>query len=367
MQAALNKWRMRLMKADNTSAIVVLIDPLGPRKLSILRKKREEKMKELAERRVSCSKSVTDLLIANETLNKSSPKKVKDKAVINSIQNKARPVILDTCKVGKDSGSAAMSATSGQHADVPGKESNVTVNLDDSIQLRNGHIVTPIHHDAKHVNHASKSTPVANKNKSSVQAASSEETVVSTRMATRHSPQKSPLSQNSVSNSQSSVPHVSGRPSMQSRLGGQSSASQGDQNCLQPSKCTLENVKNTVTSKVQPKVKVKDLENIYSSVVQFSKGQLSVRTNQKLKSGKVETSTSSHNSHGDAIRSTKKAHTTKSLSTRISLRLRRLRQKTQKIRAQGENKSYVMKPGVKRKLDPGHSSSAPASKKVRHS
>lgn len=42
VQKALYKWRAKFMKADNTSCIVVLIDPLGPRKLSILKKKREE-------------------------------------------------------------------------------------------------------------------------------------------------------------------------------------------------------------------------------------------------------------------------------------------------------------------------------------
>jgi hypothetical protein len=42
VQKALHKWRSKMMKADNTSCIVVLIDPLGPRKLSILKKKREE-------------------------------------------------------------------------------------------------------------------------------------------------------------------------------------------------------------------------------------------------------------------------------------------------------------------------------------
>ena len=42
VQKALRTWRAKLMKADNTSCIVVLIDPLGPRKLSILKKKREE-------------------------------------------------------------------------------------------------------------------------------------------------------------------------------------------------------------------------------------------------------------------------------------------------------------------------------------
>ncbi|KAK6191511.1 hypothetical protein SNE40_003178 [Patella caerulea] len=39
---ALKKWKARNLRADNTSSIVVFIDPLGPSRLTILRKKREE-------------------------------------------------------------------------------------------------------------------------------------------------------------------------------------------------------------------------------------------------------------------------------------------------------------------------------------
>lgn len=38
---ALNKWRAKSLKADNTSCVVVLIDPLGPSKLTLLRRKRQ--------------------------------------------------------------------------------------------------------------------------------------------------------------------------------------------------------------------------------------------------------------------------------------------------------------------------------------
>lgn len=359
VQAALNKWRMRLMKADNTSAIVVLIDPLGPRKLSILKKRREERMKEVAEKRLS-NKSVTDILAANETLQKTSPKKVKDKAVISSVQMKPKPVILDTCKTVKEPASVKHG-----HA-VPCKTG---VNLDDSIQLRNGHIASPLpkNNDIKQPN---KSTSVSCKNKSPASPTNScDETSVSTRMATRQSPQKSPLGHTSVSNSQSSVTHTTNKPhaSMQPKSTSHGPSSQSEQNCLKPSKCTLDNihVKNSVASKLQTGVKVKDLENIYSSVVQFSKGHLNLRTNMKSKASRSETLTGNHI---EGVRSTKKPHSTKSLSTRISLRLRRLRQKTQKVRTgQGENKGFMVKPGVKRKLDSGHSSATPASKKVKHS
>ncbi|RUS86513.1 hypothetical protein EGW08_005705, partial [Elysia chlorotica] len=39
---ALNKWRAKALKADNTSCVVVLIDPLGPSKLTLLKRKRQE-------------------------------------------------------------------------------------------------------------------------------------------------------------------------------------------------------------------------------------------------------------------------------------------------------------------------------------
>ncbi|XP_076473008.1 uncharacterized protein LOC143302292 isoform X2 [Babylonia areolata] len=48
---ALNKWRAKMMKADNISCVVVLIDPLGPSKLTILRKRREEHFQKLRDAR----------------------------------------------------------------------------------------------------------------------------------------------------------------------------------------------------------------------------------------------------------------------------------------------------------------------------
>ncbi|GFS10152.1 protein phosphatase 1D [Elysia marginata] len=39
---ALNKWRAKALKADNTSCVVVLVDPLGPSKLTLLKRKRQE-------------------------------------------------------------------------------------------------------------------------------------------------------------------------------------------------------------------------------------------------------------------------------------------------------------------------------------
>lgn len=62
VQRALNKWKSRLMRADNTSCVVVLIDPLGPRKLSLLKKEREEnmrKLREVKEKQIQAAKITT--------------------------------------------------------------------------------------------------------------------------------------------------------------------------------------------------------------------------------------------------------------------------------------------------------------------
>ncbi|KAL5016493.1 hypothetical protein ScPMuIL_006082 [Solemya velum] len=52
---ALRKWQARMLKADNTSCIVALIDAQGPRKLSILRKQREENFRRKQNRQHSTS------------------------------------------------------------------------------------------------------------------------------------------------------------------------------------------------------------------------------------------------------------------------------------------------------------------------
>ena len=52
---ALNKWRAKMMKADNISCVVVLIDPLGPSKLTILRKRRDEHFQKLQEAKAAAA------------------------------------------------------------------------------------------------------------------------------------------------------------------------------------------------------------------------------------------------------------------------------------------------------------------------
>lgn len=78
MNRALSKWRACSMRADNTSCVVVLIDPLGPRKLSILKKKREEHFKRAYEINAKTTELGKKLAEANKTGTRTSPRKCSD-------------------------------------------------------------------------------------------------------------------------------------------------------------------------------------------------------------------------------------------------------------------------------------------------
>ncbi|XP_033747206.1 uncharacterized protein LOC117332422 [Pecten maximus] len=76
---ALSKWRARSMKADNTSCVVVLIDPLGPRKLSILKKKREEHFKNVKEMNAVNTELGKKLTEGTKSSMRTSPRKSGEK------------------------------------------------------------------------------------------------------------------------------------------------------------------------------------------------------------------------------------------------------------------------------------------------
>lgn len=376
VQAALNKWRMRLMKADNTSAIVVLIDPLGPRKLSILKKKREEKMKEVALKKSHDNQVVTELLAAKESLTKS-PKKANMKNTVSSH-------VLQKPKVEEEHKPHAH-VKNESHAKV-GKSCDKFIvtsmhkssdSLDESIQLRNSHLISPVSDnkkkpDAKPVSNNGKKPdmkllPVSPKVKTSPLQTSLNENLCKTGMVTRSSPQKSPEAvKSSVNSLTSSVSNNINAHQTRSHDNTAAKVAHVQQKCLQPSKNTSENVRNSTSNKVHSDIRVKDVENIYSTDVKLGLRNLNLKNSQKPKVGKNLNNSSSST---DGLRSAKKPHSCKSLSTRISLRLRRLRQKTQKIKVKGhsENKGFLVKSGVKRKMDASHSSGTPASKKIRHS
>lgn len=383
VQAALNKWRMRLMKADNTSAIVVLIDPLGPRKLSILKKKREERMKEIAVQKSHDNQAVMDLLTAKESLTKS-PKKVNTKNTVPSLsalkpkvendednkssstkkEHKSHTHTKDhkTCAIGKEESHAKLQNHSDKMNSPMHKGSD---SLDDSVQIRNSHLVSPVSNSPKkHEGKTSgtqqpKATPLQN---------SSSENLCRTGMATRSSPQKSPEGvKNSVNALATSVSNDTNMHQTRSHAHGTNAVpSSVQQKCLQPCKNTSENVKNVPSSNVHSDLKVKDLVNFYTTDVKLGLRNLNLKNSQKSKLGK---NVNNSNTASDGLRVTKKTQSNKSLTTRISLRLRRLRQKTQKgkMKSQSENKRYVAKPGMKRKIESSQSCGTPASKKIRHS
>jgi hypothetical protein len=385
VQAALNKWRMRLMKADNTSAIVVLIDPLGPRKLSILKKKREERMKEIALQKSHDNHAVMDLLTAKESLTKS-PKKVHAKNTVPSLaalkpklendedkksngmkkENKTHAHTKDnkTCVIAKEESHAKSQNHSNKVIVSPMHRGSDS--LDESVQIRNSHLVSPVPNS--HKKHEGKSLGSPQPKASPLQTSSSEN-LCRTGMATRSSPQKSPESvKNSVNALTNSVNNDTNMHQTRSHAHGTNTvASSLQQKCLQPCKNTSENVKNVPTSKVpHTDLKVKDLVNFYSTDVKLGLRNLNLKNSQKSKFGK---NLNNSNAASDGMRVTKKTHSNKSLTTRISMRLRRLRQKTQKgkLKNQSENKRFIAKPGMKRKMEPNQSCGTPASKKIRHS
>ena len=469
VQSALNKWRMKLMKADNTSCIVVLIDPLGPRKLSILKKKREEQMRLLAEQKGLDNKLATELLTAKESLHKS-PKKHKEgkhenaggsksptKASPRSPTSPARQVLWNDSTGG-------MKITTMLKADAvkfpmkPSPMHKFTDNLDDSVQLRSPCGVSPLINSEKDELKHSKSAPCPMKPRTSPLQISISENQGRHGMATRQSPQKSPQPERKASVSEkvaasttvhvlrsdihskgqqkvsptkvspSKVTHKRGshilgddkdynvsankpaasnqtesklmahltsnkmkleRSSVkvgQNQIQGSNSASDKvppsalhdlrscshnsasnvtspdsanpQQKCLLPSKQSVENIRNTA-KKIGS---LSELENLLTSNnVKLSLKSLNVNKGALRKRNK-----NLNNSNlSDGSKSGRKCSGGKSLSSRISLRLRRIRHKSlrSKGKIQTENKGFTK--GVKRKID--SAGDTPVVKKLRHS
>lgn len=481
VQSALNKWRMKLMKADNTSCIVVLIDPLGPRKLSILKKKREEQMLLLAEKKGLDNKLATELLSAKESLQKS-PKKHKDSKpenVAHKTSTKAAPLSpgSPTRQVLWNESTGGMKITTLLKADAvkfpmkPSPMHKFTDNLDDSVQLRSTSLISPLISE-KDKPKQTKSAPCATKSKSPPLQTSSNENQIRPGMATRQSPHKSPEPERKVTDKDTvsghhvpkNEPHSKTQPKVsptkaspskvmqkrgshdhplieksfpsavntevtvnnptkskliahltsgtnkvkhessfvrntqnlnpdcklaqnqtasskviqsalhsartsqnnsastsQNKIASTSSvtsASSGHQKYLQPSKQSNENIRNT-SKKIGS---LNELENLLtSSNVKLSLKSLNVNKNYLRKRNK-----NLNNSNiSDGSRSGRKCGSTKSISSRISLRLRRIRQKSlrNKGKVQVENKGFTK--GVKRKID--STGDVPVVKKLRHS
>ena len=466
VQNALNKWRMKLMKADNTSCIVVLIDPLGPRKLSILKKKREEQMRLLAEKKGLDNKLATELLTAKESLQKS-PKKGKDSKHDSKTSPKpgslspgsAKRQVLWNDSTGGMKITTLLKADTSKFSMKPSPMHKFADNLDDSVQLRSTCLISPLLSDKEEPKHAN-SAPCTTKPRTSPLQNSASENLGRTGMATRQSPHKSPESvprspssgkNSAIGHSARHDPHSKGQqkvsPSKDSHRKGshshsvahanqqtvsnkipsggassnkpsshvntaasktkhenpnskhvshnQMSSSKVNQShslstrltpsalhstrssshnnsasscpnmiisthpkkCLQPTKSS-DNIKNT-GKKIGS---LKELENLLtSSNVKLNLKNLNVnKSTPRRKNKNLNNSNASEGS-----RSVRKCSGTKSLSSRISLRLRRIRQKSlrNRTKVQTENKGFTK--GVKRKMD--SSADTPIVKKLRHS
>ncbi|XP_060064593.1 protein phosphatase 1D-like [Ylistrum balloti] len=149
---ALSKWRARSMKADNTSCVVVLIDPLGPRKLSILKKKREEhfkKVREMNARNTELGKKLTE---DSKTGMRTSPRKSgeKEEAASTIPLPASQKVLAKGDKSQEDSGEkswkdmaegvgvAVKSMLSGDRAR-QSLSGSASPSLDDSVQAGSAH------------------------------------------------------------------------------------------------------------------------------------------------------------------------------------------------------------------------------------
>lgn len=124
------------MRADNTSCVVVLIDPLGPRKLSLLKKEREENLRKIRENKEKFEK-------ASKMATRSSPRKsLETDSEIISLKNeikkpspKSAPCspkkLNDNCHKGVVS---PVSSEKTRRMSVP---NSMEFDLDDSIQAAN--------------------------------------------------------------------------------------------------------------------------------------------------------------------------------------------------------------------------------------
>ncbi|XP_062582590.1 uncharacterized protein LOC134244333 [Saccostrea cucullata] len=132
VQKALHSWRAKLMKADNTSCIVVLIDPLGPRKLSILKRKREEYLQKIAPEKSIASSSTRTSPRKHDTASKpENVKSVKEEENKKKLTSRVNPHSVATKTV--------ISSVSTEKSKRLSLHSAVNTELDDSIQANSVH------------------------------------------------------------------------------------------------------------------------------------------------------------------------------------------------------------------------------------
>ncbi|KAL3857682.1 hypothetical protein ACJMK2_012324 [Sinanodonta woodiana] len=373
VQRALQKWKARNLKADNTSCMVVLIDPPGPRKLSILKKKREEYF------------SSHKAKISQEPSSREAPQQlshIKEQKVQNSVSlspTKCVPSISSTPMVLSDLGlgsnvtikSPAKSdhtknSQLGGHLSLKGSIGD----LDDSIQaviVQQKNAITPVPLE-EFVKHAKAAEHSMHGHTSPLKCSTSENRQIIIPSPTDPSSQKHSRLKLLVSRTSSQIQKLgeTGTTAKSSLVQlhhnhpaatrtNVTSVHTAEQKCLQPQKFSVDSLRSSSNfSSIQNLLKNSDIPRNVKRLTVSKKHQKSLERKNL------------NNSCLSEFKGLTKQTVTNSLSSRISLRLRRMRQKSRRPGSyQLENKAFMpTKVGVKRKLE---SIDAAVLKKIKHS
>lgn len=324
---ALKKWQARMLKADNTSCIVALIDAQGPRKLSILKKQREENFRRKQNRHSTSPKKCSN----------KSPVSLPEKDNTNPSQPETSPLTWndinecdDMVQVPKKE-SPPVAGRSG-----PQSPAALNDSLDDSVQT----CPTP------------KSEPLSRKCVTPSPGHSQSPMVEKPPGLTRHSAVKK-------------TPDLSCSSSLRRSVSNRSLPSANDSpnkltKCNKLSQVLTDRQQSLANCMAETSCNLKDVQNIFNQ----RHNELKLKNEKKLKNLKEESQNiNNSNSRSASGKSNRRIVKAKSIFKRTSLRLRRLQQKARTRSAQEENKKFLSKVvcGLKRK---SISCDGPPSKKL---
>ncbi|KAK3598987.1 hypothetical protein CHS0354_024663 [Potamilus streckersoni] len=386
VQRALQKWKARNLKADNTSCMVVLIDPPGPRKLSILKKKREEYF-------LSNKAKINQEPSSKEATRQPSPIKEQKVPIMSSlsptkmvVSSKGIPSKSGTPMVLSDIGLGSNATTKGPAKSDHTKNSQLgcqlslkgsTGDLDDSIQavvVLQKMATTPLPLEDL-VKHGKAQQHSMHGHTSPLKSSTSENRQIRVSSSTDPNSQKDSDSPTCTSSLKLLVSRTGNQIQKLGEMGttakpnlvqlhhnhpaeektNVTSVQTSNQKCLQPRKFSVDSLKSSSKfSSIQNLLKNSDIPKSVESLAVSKKRQKSIERKNINNSCLCE------------LKGLTKQNVGNSLSSRISLRLRRMRQKSRKSSSyQLENKAFMLtKVGVKRKLE---SADAPILKKIKHS
>lgn len=383
------------MKADNTSAIVVLIDPLGPRKLSILKKKREETFRKLREARAAEASKVNTRSSprkSNDNTPEPSSPKISSKVHAAKVEKNQKHQIEEELgiSVGMKTAISPISLEKMRRRSIPGQ---LDTELDDSIQATSVHKnlfsdmarIKPADHNVTHVPKSTKNSE--NAHSSSNKHTDNSKLVKDEKSSTVVSPRK--VSSCSRTEETSTVVGSSPRklsPCTRTRLRSHSgdTSNHVDANVLQDNKTTKEQTNIHITKinvhhvlKDSQKIhqlnsehdgetsSLKDMKNIIT--VTEEKAELRLKSSTDLNRNPKPHLNSNRDSFSDSPSKNLRRTSLKGLSDvknnqRTSARLRKVKQNHKR---RGENSRFITRTrfgAQKRKLETHDD--IPASKRV---